>query len=279
MTRADEHVFETGIARLRLRNPAGLVEIETAETTETTVRLEALRDDEVTRSAIASARIEAHGDEVTVEIAKGGWGFLGRSPSVGIRVSCPVGSSVDCTTASADVSARGSVSRASVKTASGDIALERATAELDLESASGDVRVTAAGGAARLKTVSGDIRLDSVEREATLNTVSGDVEVGAAAGPLAVTTVSGDQRIRSIRSGEIRLESVSGDVEVGVSAGTRVRIDATSTSGDVGSELDVREAPAPQAGGGSGDGSEAELRLRTVSGGIGIRRAPAQAAV
>lgn len=275
MDAAREHTFQTGEAQLRVRNPAGLVEIEARETSETTVRLEALRDDEVTRSAIEGARVESRDGEVVVEIAKGGWGFLGRSPAVGIRITCPAGSSLDCTTASADVTVLGPIAGATVKTASGDVALDRATGGLALETASGDVRVTAAEGSARLKTVSGDIVLETLAGDGTLGTVSGDVEVGAAAGPLAVTTVSGDQRVRSIRAGEIRLESVSGDVEVGVATGTRVRIDASSTSGDVGSELDVREAPAPS----SGEGSEAELRLRTVSGDIGIRRAPAQAAV
>lgn len=270
-----EHAFETGAAQLRVRNPAGLVEVETADTAETTVRLEALRDDEVTRSAIEGARVEARGAEVAVEIARGGWGFLGRSPAVGIRLVCPAGSSLDCTTASADVLVRGEIAGAAVKTASGDIGVDRATGDVSLESASGGVRVGAAEGSARCKTVSGDVALETLGGEGTLSTVSGDVELGAAAGSLAVTTVSGDQRIRSIRAGEIRLESVSGDVEVGVAAGTRVRIDASSTSGEVGSELDVRDAPAPTAG----NGPQAELRLRTVSGDIEIRRAPAQAAV
>ncbi len=191
MDAAREHTFQTGEAQLRVRNPAGLVEIEAGETSETTVRLEALRDDEVTRSAIEGARVESRDGEVVVEIAKGGWGFLGRSPAVGIRITCPAGSSLDCTTASADVTVLGPIAGATVKTASGDVALDRATGGLALETASGDVRVTAAEGSARLKTVSGDIVLETLAGDGTLGTVSGDVEVGARRRP-----ARGDDRLR-----------------------------------------------------------------------------------
>ena len=76
------HLFATPEApRLRIRTPSGQISIETAETTETTVELEPLRSDEVTRTAIAQVTVELRGNEVVVEVAKQGWGFLGRSPS------------------------------------------------------------------------------------------------------------------------------------------------------------------------------------------------------
>src|SRR5215212_4077588 len=87
--------------RLRVRNPSGLVSVETAETAETVVVLQALRDDDVTRTAIENAVVEQSGTTITVEIAGKSWGFLGRSPSVGVRIRCPYGSALDCTTASA----------------------------------------------------------------------------------------------------------------------------------------------------------------------------------
>jgi len=54
-------------------------------------------------------------------------------------------------------------------------------------------------------------------------------------------------------------------VEVGVLVGTRLYIDASSTSGDVRSELDVGNEPAS-------DGPEAQLRVKTVSGDIALVR-------
>jgi DUF4097 and DUF4098 domain-containing protein YvlB len=98
--------------------------------------------------------------------------------------------------------------------------------------------------------------------------VSGDLELDEAHGDVSASTVSGDQHVRSIRQGQIKLQSVSGDVEVGVAPGTRVFIDASTTSGDVSSELDVNPAP----GGSAPSGGEAKLRLKSISGDISIVR-------
>ena len=264
-----ERSFATpGEPRLRIRNPAGLVAIETAETGETTVQLQALRDDEVTRTAIENATIEQSGQNVTIEIAGKSWGFLGRSPSVGVKVRCPYGTALDCTTASADVAATGRLGEAAVKTASGDIQLEHVGGSLDAKTASGDIRVATVDGQASLNLVSGDARVDVARAGLEVRLVSGDLQVGEAHADLAANSVSGDQHVRSIRTGEIHLQSVSGDLEVGVAPGTRVFIDASSTSGDVGSALDVTQAPGePRA-----EGREAKLRLKSVSGDISIVR-------
>lgn len=263
-----ERSFETpGEPRLRVRNPAGLVAIETAETSETMVELRALRDDEVTRTAIENAVVEQNGNAVTVEIAGKSWGFLGRSPSVGIRIRCPYGSALDCATASADVSVAGRIGDGSVKTASGDVVLEHVGGSLTVHTASGDVRLTAVDGEAQLKTVSGDARVGAARSVLDVSLVSGDLEVGEAHKDLTASSVSGDQRVRSIRAGQIKLQSVSGDIEVGVAPGTRVSIDASATSGDVSSALDVTDAP-----GASTPAGEAKLRLKSVSGDISIVR-------
>jgi DUF4097 and DUF4098 domain-containing protein YvlB len=265
-----ERSFPTpGETRLRIRNPAGHVAIETAETDETTVRLEALRNDEVTRTAIENATVEQTGPTVTVEIAGKSWAFLGRSPSVGVTIRCPYGTALDCTTASGDVSATGRLGQVDVKTASGDVQLEHVGGFLDAKTASGDVRVTEADGPANLNLVSGDARVDLARSGLEVRLVSGDLEVGEAHADLSVNSVSGDQQIRSVRAGEIHLRSVSGDLHVGVAPGTRVFIDASSTSGDVGSALDVTQAPGETRAEGGG---EAKLRLKSVSGDISIVR-------
>jgi DUF4097 and DUF4098 domain-containing protein YvlB len=57
-------------------------------------------------------------------------------------------------------------------------------------------------------------------------------------------------------------------VRVGIRPGTRLRIDANSTSGDVSSELDVKDAPSETP-----STREAQLEAKTVSGDIEITRA------
>lgn len=261
------HRFETpSEPRLRIRNTSGLVTVEAVETAETTIELSALRDDETTRNAIEKATVEAHGGEVTVEIPKQGWGFLGRSPEVAVRVRCPLGSALDCTTASADVRATGRVGATEVKTASGDVSLEDVAGELSVHTASGDVRASTVDGEARLNTVSGDVRLGTARADVVANTVSGDFELRDAHGSVSGNTVSGDQELETVRGGQIKLQSVSGDLQVGVAAGTRLFVDANSTSGDLSSELPLQGEPTGEGG------AETTLRLKTVSGDVSIVR-------
>lgn len=253
--------------RLRVRVPAGHVAIDPADVAETTVELEALRDDEPTRDAIERATVEQRGDEIVIEIEKSGWGLFSRSANVGVRIRCPQGASLDCNGASADLLATGLLADVTVKTASGDVVLAH-VGDLAVTSASGDVRVEELQGSGRVTTVSGDTEIRGVCSMLAVNSVSGDVELGRVDEDVSVQSVSGDQRLRSIRAGEIHLKSVSGDVAVGVLMGTRLFIDANSTSGDVRSELDVGDAPTA-----GGNGSEASLRVKTVSGDIAVTRA------
>jgi DUF4097 and DUF4098 domain-containing protein YvlB len=252
--------------RLRVRVPAGHVAIDPADVGETTVELEALRDDEATRDAIARATVEQRGDEIVVEIEKSGWGLFSRSAKVAVRIRCPHGSSLDCNTASADLVATGRLADVTVKTASGDVELAH-VGDLSVTSASGDVRVEELQGGGRVNTVSGDAEIRGVRSALLANTVSGDVDLGRVDDDVAVQSVSGDQRVRALHVGELKLTSVSGDVEVGVVSGTQLFIDASSTSGEVSSELDVGNEPV-------GEGTAASLRVKTVSGDIALTRAP-----
>lgn len=269
------HAFDTPSSpQLRVRNPSGQVSLDAIETDRTTVTLEALRDDDVTRDAIAKATVEQNGNEIRVEIA-GGMGFgigsawisFGRTPQVGVRIVCPLGSELDCSTASADVSAKGRLGDVEVKTASGDVAVEE-VGKLRVQSASGDVRGRSVDGVASIQTVSGDVRLGTIAGPADATLVSGDLAIEEANSDLTGKTVSGDQRIGAIRTGQIKLQSVSGDVRLGVRPGTRLRIDATSTSGDISSEFDVKDRPSEEP-----PGNEARLQIKTVSGDVEITRA------
>ena len=275
------HVFETpGQPQLRVRNPAGLVSIEASETNQTVVELEPLRDDEATREAIERATIEQSGGEIVLEIGAGGKGFgigpawisFGRTPQVGVKIRCPEGSGLDFATASADLTVRGRLGDVEAKSASGDLSVEHVS-ELSANSASGDVRAVLVDGAARTQTVSGDIRLDTVRGPLVATLVSGDFGVGDAQSDVEAKTVSGDQRVDAIREGRIKLQSVSGDVRLGVRAGTRLRIDATSVSGDISSEFDVKDRPSDEP-----TGHEANLQIKTVSGDVEIVRAAAVSA-
>ena len=275
------HAFDTpDKTRLRVKNASGQISVEPSETGRTTVELEALRDDDTTRQAIERATVELNGNEVTVEVGAGGMGFgvgpawisFGRTPQVGIRIRCPEGTDLECTTASADVVATGRLGEVEVKTAAWDVSVEH-VAGFRMQSASGDARAASVAGETRIQTVSGDVRLGTVTGSVSATLVSGDFAIDDAQRDLSAKTVSGDQRIGAIREGQISVQSVSGDVRIGVRPGTRLRIDANSTSGDVSSELDVKDTPSEGS-----SGTEARLAAKTVSGDIEITRAAAVSA-
>ena len=267
------HRFPTERAQLKVKNPAGEVRVDAVETDETTVELVPLNDSDATREAIEHARVEARGDEIVVEVESRGWSFsigdwaLGRNAKIGVRITCPAGSDLDCDTASANVKATGTLGTTRTRTASGDVSLERIGGELYLKTASGDLNVEHVEGPAELQTVSGDADVRTALAGLRVQSVSGDAELGEVTGSLSVTSVSGDQRVRAAGPGDLAFKAVSGDVDVAIRPGLRVRLDVNSVSGTIKSDLDVSDEPPRK------EGPEADLRVRTVSGDVRIGRA------
>ncbi|HEV8249945.1 MAG TPA: DUF4097 family beta strand repeat-containing protein [Gaiellaceae bacterium] len=237
--------FQTpGDASLRIRVPAGRIDIETAEGEETRVELSS--DPAVEDAAV----IRARGSEVTVEIdEKRVWGFIRSAPEVDVRVVCPPRARLEVKSVSADVDVHGVVGPSEVKNVSGDVEIERVEGDL------------------AVKSVSGDVAADAVTGRTTLQTVSGDVRVDDAGGPVTVQTVSGDQHLGAVAQGAVTLKSVSGDMHVGIRPGSSLWIDAKSVSGDTTSDLPIGDTPP------EGDGPLIELRATAMSGDIEIVRA------
>jgi DUF4097 and DUF4098 domain-containing protein YvlB len=225
--------------RLRISLPSGDIEIRTADGAQTTVELSGPNEDD--------ARIEQRRDDITVEIdRKRLFGFKGDHR---ITISCPHGAEVDVNMASADLDVRGRIG------------------SLDVHSASGDVRVDTVDGDASVHSASGNLEIDKVGGRLTVRSASGDVNVREAVGGANVTTASGDLTLGSVTQGEVKVNSASGDVIVGIRQGSKVRLDATSMSGDCVSEIELSDAPSES------DGPEVDFRARTMSGDVLVRRA------
>lgn len=279
------HRFDTpGSLAIRVRTGSGQVTIDAAaESHETEVTLTALRDDDLTREAIAAARVElverAGGHELVVELPRK-TGFtldfgnmqFGRGPQVAIGIRCPHGADVEVTASSADLSANGRLGAFAVKTASGDTFVDEA-ASLTATSASGDIEARQVAGRAQANTASGDVRIERALGAVSVNSVSGDVVIRDARGAVTTQTVSGDHMVDGIGAGEARLNSVSGDVRAGVRPGVKLWIDASSVSGELSSELCVGDS-APAA-----EGDVVSLRVKTVSGDVAIVRSAALDAI
>jgi hypothetical protein len=270
-----------GAVRLKLEIPSGEIDIETAQTDETHVELEAVSSDDAVRDLVDNARIElirrGDGHEVVVE-TKDRLGFsisiagtdirFGR-PQLRLRITCPHGTAVDAHTKSADLRASGEYGAVEVKTASGDVQVGQAE-EMHVKSASGDVRVDHARGDLDVQTASGDVHAGVVEGDVHAQLVSGDLEVRDARASVLANTVSGDQRLHAVQQGRVDLKAISGDVSVGIRNGSRFYVDANTVSGDTSSDFELGDAPA-QAG--DPDAPLVEVFAKTVSGDVRIERA------
>jgi hypothetical protein len=278
-----------GPLRLNLEIPAGEIEIETGNTDETHVELEAVANNDAIRDLVENSRIElvrrGDGHEVIVE-AKARHGiFISLSqgpdirfggPDVRLRITCPHGADLEARTKSADVRARGEYGAVDLKTASGDLQIGKANGTTRIKTASGDVHIEVASSL-EVQSVSGDLHAGAVHGDIRAQLVSGDVHVRDAGGSISTNTVSGDQRFEAVRRGRMELKAISGDVMVGVRAGARVYVDANTVSGSTSSEFELTDAPvqAPQAE--DADAPLVELFVKTVSGDVRLERALAAA--
>lgn len=179
---------------------------------------------------------------------------FGRRSSMDLEIEVPRGATVSLETASAEIEAGDLLGDTKVRTASGDVTLERMGGALELDAVSGDVAITAQlPMTLRARTISGDcaIRAPRLGR-ATVESTSGDVRIDAVLGgdgPFSISTVSGDATI------------------VGR---TGLRVEARTVTGDLRSDLPHRRE---QANGRKvlvvGDGSVA-ISFRSVSGDLRV---------
>ena len=182
---------------------------------------------------------------------------------------------------------------------SGDIQVNDIKGELNLVTLSGDVTVTNAARVIAAKSTSGDVELVNVRSEigleaasvsgtvtlrnssaprVNLDSVSGDVVVtNVESSRVSAETMSGDVTFTSplARNGRYELSSHSGSIRVVPTGNTGFEVDADSFSGNIRSEItlkDRREGGADTGGGRTrslrgvfGDGS-AVLDISTFSG-------------
>jgi DUF4097 and DUF4098 domain-containing protein YvlB len=150
--------------------------------------------------------------------------------------------------------------------------------ETSVRSASGDVVLDRAGGTVRVRTASGDLDARQPMGAIRYESASGGLTVvdGSPTG-LSARTVSGwllvDLEPRT--GGEYELATVSGKVTLRVAEEAGVRIDARSLSGriDDAHDLDpVRRGPVGRAVAGAIGEAGADLIVRTVSGDIAVLR-------
>jgi len=217
-----------------------------------------------------AVEISQVGDVVSVR-QQTRWTLRGRPVHVALWI--PLGSDVTVDSASAEIHLRGTFNAVRLRSASGDLDVDR-VARLEAGTASGAVRLVECTGSAVINSASGDVVLGRVGGELGGTHASGDVQVEEVGGSIDVGTVSGDVTIRRCFGDDIAIKTVSGDVRIGLPAGVRVHPEITTLSGRT-----TLPSPAGSPAGSStgspvdaGSRREVRLRLRTVSGNIRIDR-------
>ena len=266
---------DVGPLKLYVENAKGTVEVTALETTEAGVDIVGPDADEV--------RVDLVGDELSVVVPQHRGGFRGGDRRYQIQVTVPLDSQLTTKLGSADLTCRGRLGTASVRSGSGDVSIEHLGDSALFETGSGDVRIQHAAEALRVKSGSGDVSVAHAGGEVSVSTGSGDVEIGDAEAAVSVKTGSGDLKVGHARThvslssgsgdlvvdqvtaGRVQLKGASSDLRVGIPSGVPVWTDITTVSGAVHSTLESAGQPEPGA-------DFVEVRAKTVSGDVALRQ-------
>jgi hypothetical protein len=184
--------------------------------------------------------------------------------AIDVTVTVPSGTALKISTFTADVTVNG-------RSGSADIA--SGSSKITLQHIDGDLRLRYGNGTARIERVSGSVEARSGSGHAEFGDIGGSLTSACGSGELTVTAVHGAVRTRA-GSGSASLGAIYGDVDVasgsgaltiGIPTGTRARLDVTTGSGRVKSDLPVDDAPR-------GKGKPITVRARTGSGDVRLVR-------
>lgn len=254
-----EHNFDTPAPiALDAQTDSGDITIHTTDGPRTRVALTG-RDDAVEETEV---RMSSDGTKLTIRTPKGHWG---RSSDVDIEVTVPVGSTAKATTGSGDLTIDDALASFTGTTGSGDISGSSIGGDLRAQTGSGDISFDRVEGRCRVQTGSGDISVQHAAGELEANSGSGNIEVAVAEATVQAKVGSGDISFGSVRRGRASAQTASGNVEIGISRGVTAKLDVSTVTGDIESELEV-DGAAPV------DGEVVDIYARTVTGDISLAR-------
>ena len=266
----------------------GDVHVVASDRTDTVVEV---RPGDPTRAAdvrlAEQTTVELRGGQLLVKTPRSWRSFarFGGTETVAVTVELPSGSSVVADSALGHVVADGELAGCRLKTAMGDIRVERTgslravtgfgalsadhvAGDVELTTGSGDVRLHDADGTAVIKNSNGDTAVGDIGGDLRVKAANGDVSVGRARSSVIAKTACGDVRVAEVVRGTVVLETGVGEVEVGIRPGTAAWLDADTKFGLVRNSLEEVDGPPPT-------GDRVEVRARTSLGDILIGRPPA----
>lgn len=257
------HVFDTtSPAEIVVELGNCRIDLTCADTAAVEVTVSAERPDPDAETHAEQVAVDFDGARLTVRSPRRWWA---PAPRLAVVVTAPAESRLAARCGISDVTCRGRAGELSVNAASGGVTAESVTGDVSINLGNGDIGLGAVGGRLRARRANGRLTVTSA-MEVEADAANGETRLGAVAGRVRARTANGDLRIDEVSSGEVTVQTMSGNVDVLVRPGTQVKLDLSSHSGDVRSDLAVGEAPPPT-------GTTLELRVRTMTGDIRVGRA------
>jgi hypothetical protein len=177
---------------------------------------------------------------------------LTRNISIDYDVTVPAQTRANSRSGSGDLMISGLQLPATAKTGSGNVTVDRVSAEVRANSGSGDLRITSTKGSLYCETGSGNVHADDIAGDVFANTGSGNIDVRqSAGGSVKAETGSGNIRLNGVKGGlrasagsgnihaegeptsDWRLDAGSGNITLRVPTQASFNIDARTSSGSL----------------------------------------------
>lgn len=189
--------------------------------------------------------------------------------AVDVVVEVLTGTPVKVVSASADVTVTGRC---------GDADLTTGSANVTVDTVNGDFRLRCGSAETHVRRVSGGAQVRAGSGAAHFGAVGGLLECGFGSGQVSAGEVRGGVRVRGgagaadvgATYGDVDIAFGSGPIRIGLPAGVPARVDVTSGSGRVHSDVAVEKSP-------TASGQPISVRARTGSGDVHLTRAAAAA--
>ncbi|MFC2078986.1 DUF4097 domain-containing protein [Candidatus Bipolaricaulota bacterium] len=199
---------------------------------------------------------EQDGDTITVTSRRTRRVLFGFGSGTDLVITVPISTVVDLETSNGRIELQGIHGSGTLNTSNGKIALENVAGDFAGDTSNGSITIDAMEGSARFHTSNG--RVD-------LSDVIGEVDVESSNGRISF-------RGEMTPGGRNRLTTSNGSVNVELRGIPSVSLDASTSHGDVSSELPIliTVMKERELSGTIGDG-EADLYIRTSNGDVTIR--------
>lgn len=253
------------------------------------VKIEAVKSSQ----ASSEAKAKENAGKVTIEVTtegnvvrietrypKGGgfWSGHNVNVSVAYKLSIPQGAGLKAKNISGDIDAEGLGGPVDFDVVSGDIRLQKAAKGAECNSVSGNVEVNDVTGEVFLKSVSGDVKARQIKGSVEAESVSGELELTevSEASTVRAKALSGGIVYRGSinKAGAYTLKSHSGNVEMFLPAASAFDFEASTFSGDVESDFELKVSGTVSAKEIRGvvNGGGATVKLSSFSGDIKLKK-------